>query len=93
MVPKGFQEGKSTHHIGLNKGCWPQDRTVHMGFRRKVGDRINVFFLEETIDEGAIANISLNKSEISFPFQIRQGGITATTAWKLRTYAQRQRQQ
>lgn len=49
-----------------------------MGFGGEVGDRLHLFFGEQAIEEGAIANIALDKPQIGLAcFQIRQAAAIA----------------
>ena len=47
--------------IGLNKGIRPFDRSVHVGFGRKMDNRIEAFFPQQAFNQRRIADITMNK--------------------------------
>jgi len=48
-----------------------------VGFGGEVGDRVDLFFAQEPIDQGAIGDVALDKPQAIGRFEIGQGGPVA----------------
>jgi hypothetical protein len=72
-----IQEAQGAYDIGLNKWLWRVDRAVHVGFRRKVYDGIDVMLLEQTGYQGLVADIAFLENVPGVGGEVGQVGWVA----------------
>jgi len=72
-----IQEAQGADDIGLNEWLWRVDRAVHVGFRRKVYDGIDVMLLEQTGYQGLITDIAFLENVAGVGGEVGQIGRVA----------------
>lgn len=56
-----FEQVKGTHHVRLNESRRAGDRTVDVGFRGEIEDRLGAISLQNAGDQRPVANVSPNE--------------------------------
>jgi hypothetical protein len=68
MGPDQFQQIEGAYNVGLNKSIGIHDRTVYMGFGRKMTDGIDFMGIKEFGHRSRIANIGFNEDVLRRKF-------------------------
>lgn len=62
VLPGGLQQHLGALDVGLDKGCRVQDAAIHVGLGGQVGDEVEFFLPEKTVDQLPVGYVAADKA-------------------------------